>query len=147
MDVVGEDEVLYRSIMMGRNRYVVHDDGTTTISSSAFLDPGHRPSVDRSHLCKNGASDAQKASSDGVTSLVAGGVRAIRDVGYDVDVMPDPIKDHPTLPDNPAHAVIFTKSPSTITRSEKDRVFRQLRTALARQATQRGWVIMPEHLR
>lgn len=46
----------------------------------------------------------------------------------DVDVVPDPIKDHETEPDNPAHALVVTDRAF-----DNDSQFRRLKRALAKR--------------
>jgi hypothetical protein len=103
------------------------------------------PSVDRAKLCNNDPTHTQHEPKDGVISLIARDIRAIGTVEqYDkkghleythtIDVIPDPIKNQPPLPDNPAHAFAEPEY-----RNEK--TFRRLKQALAR--SRRGWEIEP----
>ena len=140
-DRVEDEEVLYRNVRL--------DDcfrsGPEKVRSSAFMDRERKPSVDRAELCDHNPFYTRRGS-DGVVSLLAGEVRQIGDVVlqaplrvYEVDVQPDPIKDHPELPDNPAHARIYLRPDS-----DNDKLFRRLRIALARLANQRPWEVEPE---
>src|SRR5450755_3773573 len=97
MDSVGSDEVLYRNVTCGRNRCSIQPDGTLKFSSQAFLDRAFQPSVDRANLCNSDPIHTRRHKDDGVTSLLAGEVKALKDVGlpnkhgeldliYEVDV-------------------------------------------------------------
>ena len=116
---VDDVEILYRRIRHVEGLYVVQVDGSVKVSSAAFSDPLFRPSVDRSELFHNDPKKTQRDPSDGVVSIVAGDVRSIdtivqnNKVGkiiqtFDVDIEHVPILNHPTLPNNPAHAEIYT---------------------------------------
>ena len=56
---------------------------------------------------------------------------------HDVDVEPDPVFNHPTLPNNPAHTEIYTIPPCD------KKAFRILRESLALLANARAWEIKP----
>src|SRR5258708_40034471 len=152
-DPVADEEILYRNIQDGRRRYELQPDGTLHFSSEAFLEPEMEPSVDRADLCSHDPRHSQRDDSDGVTSLLASEVRAIRDVGqatkkgrlervYDVDIRPEPFYDHPILGTNEAHARIFTTP-----KCRNDGEFSKLKRSLARLASNRGWMIEPAQLR
>lgn len=106
-------------------------------------------------LCPNGPMHAQQHSSDGVVSLEAHRVRGIQGVtqndhngtvlrGFSVDVEPAPIgPDNPEgLPENPAHAEIFTDPTCP-----DETVYRKLCKKLALLASQQQWEIPPLELR
>ncbi len=144
---VDDVEILYRRIRHVEGLYVVQADGTAKVSSAAFSDPNFRPSVDRAELFHNDPTKTQRDPSDGVVSIVAGNVRSIDTVvqndkagkiiqTFDVDIEHVPILNHPTMPDNPAHAEICM-IPSCPNKS----VFRKLSERLAQLANGRPWEI------
>jgi hypothetical protein len=144
---VDDVETLYRRIRHIEGLYVVQADGTVRVSSAAFSDPLFRPSVDRAKFLHNDPKKAQRDPSDGVVSIVARNVRSIDTVvqndkagkiiqTFDVDIEHVPVLDHPTLPDNPAHAEIYT-NPHCPNKS----VFRKLAERLAQLANERPWEI------
>ena len=144
---VDDVETLYRRIRHVEGLYVVQADGTAKVSSAAFSDPLFRPSVDRAELFHNDPKKAQRNPSDGVVSIVARDVRSIDTVvqndkagkiiqTFDVNIEHVPILNHPTLPDNLAHAEIYT-NPHCPNKS----VFRKLAERLAQLANQRPWEI------
>jgi len=141
IEVVANDETLYRRVQFGRDHYTV-EQGVVRISSQAFSDSEFKPSVDRAILRDNNPRNAMKAATDGILTLVASDVRSIPlqrfnpDVEYLVDVLPDAIENDPELPDNPAHAKICTTPPC-----EKN-VFRRLKEALAQLASGK-WSVKP----
>ena len=135
-DQVGDEEILYRNV---RWKYCdTSTPGVIRLSPEAFFDPQRRPSVDRGVLCNHDPSHTQLGN-DGVAVLIACQVRKIDDVlllapvrTFRVDVEPKP------LHSNPAHAQVFL-DPS----SNNDKVFRRLRTSLARIANSHPWAIEP----
>ncbi len=144
---VDDVETLYRRIRHVEGLYVVQTDGAVKVSSAAFSDPLFRPSVDRAELFHNDPKKAQRDPSDGVVSIVACDVRSIDTVvqndgkgnllqTFRVDVEHVPILNHPTLPDNPAHAEIYM-NPSCPNKS----IFRKLSERLAQLANGRPWEI------
>lgn len=143
---VEDDEVLYRSVP---DRCFTIADGALRLTSTAFNDPAQKPSVDRAKLCDANPAYTRKRPTDGVVSLTACSVRQIADVvqndkhgnpklAYAIDVIPDPVKDHPLLSDNLAHAIIMANPDF-----ESGSVFRKLKESLARIASQGGWVVEP----
>ncbi len=146
-DKVEDEEVLYRSVSVG---CFVMSDGVLRLTSTAFNDPTRRPSVDRAKLCGANPASTRKRLTDGVVSLAALSVREIANVVqndkhgqpvlpyYQVDVIPDPVKDHAELPDNPAHGLIVA-CPDI----DNDRVFKRLKESLARIAETDGWLLEP----
>jgi hypothetical protein len=92
-------------------------DNEVIVSANAFNDPQQKPSVDRAHLTRFDPQHTRWEQSDAIVSLMTHEVRAIRSVientatgqpigPYSFEVRPDPIQNHETLPDNPAHAQI-----------------------------------------
>lgn len=137
-DEVGPDELLYRCI---RAKHIVPIEGGFACSESAFMDPNKEPSVDRASLCNDDPTHTRREPSDAVASLITHEVRDIKTVvkrtgstgqtiafTYKIDVKPDPIKDDPILPDNPAHAKIYEDQELT------NNPFRRLREELAELA-------------
>ena len=117
------------------------------VSSQAFADRFFRPLVDRAKLCENDPRHTQRQQADAVVSVVTGNVRAIDSVmkinsggqaqKFNVDVEHAPIVNHPSEPDNFAHAEIYTKP-------ECDKnIFRKLKEKLAQLANERLWEIEP----
>ena len=145
-DKVEDDEVLYRSVPSGCFTIA---DGALRLTSTAFNDPAKKPSVDRAKLCGANPAYTKKKPTDGVVSLTALSVRQIADViqndvhgqpilAHEVNVIPDVVKNHPDLPDNPAHALIVTHPDLA-----NNRVFKRLKESLARTAEQGGWLVEP----
>lgn len=145
-DKVEDDEVLYRNVS---SECFSIADGALRLTSTAFNDRRQKPSVDRARLCGANPAFTKKKPTDGVVSLTALSVRQIADVVQNdkhgrsilvhaVDAIPDPVKDDPMLPDNPAHALIIA-TPDF----ESDKVFKKLKESLARIASQGGWLIEP----
>jgi hypothetical protein len=133
---VHKDETLYRVVVDDPRNYTRLSDGEIKISSAAFGDKSRRPSVDRAYLRDNDPRNSQWGQTDGIVSLITREVRSMIDVRpRSVDVIPNPIKDHPTLPDNPAHALIVTEPDF-----DNDSQFKKLKKALARTCR---WLIPP----
>lgn len=137
-DQVLDDEILYRRVPDREENYE-RDNGSYTLLPAAFLDRAKQPSVDRAILRDNDPTKSQWEPTDFVVSMVTVEVRSIDDISRTVDVVPDPIEDHPDLPDNPAHALI-TADPR-FQKNEKT-AFRKLRIALSRLSSCR-WEISP----
>lgn len=147
---ITDDEILYRRVPSGRNLYEILSDGTIRLSSQAFYESGHRPSVDRAKLRNYDPKLTLGQFSGGVVSFVTLDVRSITiDVldkqinssyHYVVDVEPAPVFDHPTLTDNPAHAEIYT-----IPLCDK-KAFKILRERLLQLANARSWEIVPSDM-
>jgi hypothetical protein len=113
-DYVHDDELLYRAI---RKAFVIEMDGKLRCGVESFRDPERKPSVDRAKLLAFRPYLTRRDETDAVGSLVARAVRALHIVQrsgpkgniefvYQIDVIPDPIRNDPELPDNPAHAKI-----------------------------------------
>ena len=149
---VVDTEILYRRVPRADGLYIVQTDGTIKVSSAAFSDRSFRPSVDRAELRHYDPRHTQREASDGVVSVVACDVRAIDTVvqkdknekviqTFNIDVEHVPIINHPELPDNLAHAEIYT-NPECPNRS----VFRKLAEKLAQLANERAWEIELQRL-
>ena len=145
-DKVEDDEVLYRSVPNGCFTIA---DGALRLTSTAFNDPTKKPSVDRANLCGANPAYTKKKPTDGVVFLTALSVRRIADVvqndkhgkpilAHAVDAIPDPVINHPILPDNLAHALIVVNPDF-----ESGSPFRKLKESLARIASQGGWLVKP----
>src|SRR5436305_3773515 len=76
---VGDGERLFRSIAgdPARGQYAQASDGRFVVSSSAFLDPDFRPSVDRAELCNSDPKWTRRSEGDAVAILLASRVREI----------------------------------------------------------------------
>lgn len=146
-DQVGDDEELYRRVPHDPS-FFTNVDGRLRISSSAFNDPGQKPSVDRAKL-RAGPHETKKHLTDGIVLLAANEVRAIRDISrsgnaapsvYEIDVIPRPIvQGNPQgEPENLAHAQIEA-NPTFETQGR----FKKLKEKLALLASQRGWLVTP----
>jgi len=127
---VDKSEVLYRRISSNKcnkktpPQYTVEDSGNIRVRSEAFLG-GEKPSVYRQKLVGK-PECVDKKSTDGVISIKAVDIKAIRirEHAGDVEITP--------LPDNPAHAeIVLVPQPCKMTRS----LLSHLRDALAREAT------------
>jgi len=147
IDFVADDEILYRRVPRIEGLYVIQNDKTVRVSTAAFSDRAFRPSVDRARLHQHNPKRIQREPSDGVVSVVTLDVRSIDTVVqqdkdkntlqiFTVDVEHVPILNDAVLPDNLAHAEIYTKPPCP-NRS----IFRKLAERLAQLANERGWDI------
>lgn len=143
--MVANDEELYRKVgpsAASQDCYKIEPDGRLRFTVAAFLDKAKRPSVDRALLRGGNPHATRLSKDDGVVSLIAAGVRAIgtiekkNDKGkvvseHAVDVVAAPING------NEAHAEIIL-SPEV-----GGKAFEKLKEALARLATERGWLVAP----
>ena len=145
---IADEESLYRR---APSSCIVFEGGVERISSSAFNDRGHKPSVDRARMLES-VERAKLVDSDGVLTVSAADVRAIRDIEitnpatnppsyYAVDVYHRPVvADESTATvANPAHAQIEA-SPHPDASSR----FKKVKEALALIANRRGWIIRPQ---
>ncbi len=125
---VHDDEGLYRHVRNDPRNF--KDEGThRRVSQSAFGDRSRKPSVDRAWLKNYEPRNSQRDPTDCIVCLGAGEVRTQIDVSpRDVDVVPDPIENHDTLPDNLAHALVVTDRPF-----DNDSQFKRLKKALAKR--------------
>ncbi len=129
VDHVHDEEGLYRHV---RNdpRNFTEEGHTWRVSQAAFGDRSRQPSVDRAWLKGYEPRNSQRDPTDCVVCLVAGDVRTKIDISpRDVDVVPDPIEGHETLPDNPAHALVATDCPF-----DNDSQFKKLKKTLAKRS-------------
>ena len=124
-----DEEGLYRNV---RNdpRNFAPEGATWRVSQAAFGDRNRQPSVDRAWLKGYEPSNSQLDSTDCIVCLVAGEVRTKIDVSpRDVDVVPDPVENHETLADNPAHALVVTDRAF-----DNSSQFKKLKKALAKRS-------------
>ena len=112
--------------------------GRVVFSQAAFNDPQKRPSVDRAKLSGNNPHHARVSRDDGIVALQADAIRQIAlnrhgqaQTMHSVNVIPNPVEG------NPAHAVIVTDPAAT------SGIFKRLKEALARLATEAGWRVEP----
>ena len=149
-DRVLDDEILYRRVPNDPRNFSTSIDGIPQVDSHAFMDRAKQISVDRAKLCNFEPTFTQdKNSSNGVVQLVAQDIREIDHIDhgtthacYGFDIVPAPIKNHPSIEDNFAHAEIWS-DPQNMSKG----VFRRLRRALAVIANNYGWLILPEDAR
>lgn len=140
-DPVEDDEELYRRVRErtpGDQLCFETIAGRVIFYHAAFNDPKKRPSVDRAILRSRNPHHARASREDGIVALNAA---AIRKIGLDqpaqaqskrvVDILPDPQEG------NPAHAVIVIDS------TAGSSIFKRLKEALARLATEAGWRVEP----
>lgn len=142
------EEGLYRSIRDEVQHFGCDARGALTrLSHSAFNDRGKQPSVDRARMRPGGASESRKSPSDGVVTVAAAEVRAIRTVAtldrkgnvaqqHEVNVVHDP------EPNNHSHALVVTAP-----HAASDGAFKRLKEALCRIAERKGWAFRPESMR
>lgn len=145
---VENDEKLYRRVPDKSGNYKRTEDGRYRVSSAAFGDRSHKPSVDRAWLRDNDPKKTQKELTDFVVRIMCSDVRGISDVHHTIntqeqqfliDVKPDPIRNDPNEPDNIAHALIIA-APDIA--QNQAMVFKKLRRALARIANS-NWELGP----
>ena len=146
LNPVQNDEILYRSVRGEKGKeYTTTSNGKPDFNKEAFKAANRKPSVDRAKL-RDRPSLSLLSDTDGIVSLVAGQVRAIKsverpegeEVVYAVDVIYAPTME------NPAHAEIIV-IPEYFGSGKKRRLaYRLLRIALALLATQNGWTLPPK---
>lgn len=153
MDVspIEDDEDLYRSVPVDKGHFHYAEDGRLVISAPAFSDRRKRPSVDRAKLCNYDAHASRKQQDAGVVKVVAKAVRDLTPMSvFDgkrqiasaiIDIEHVPIEGQSDIADNPAHAEIFAAS--TTGAPLGNGFHRRLCEALARLATEEGWVLRP----
>lgn len=125
---VDSEEGLYRHVR-DDPRIVAGEGAEWRVSQAAFGDRSRKPSVDRAWLKDYEPRRSQHDSTDCIVCLIAGEVRTITDIApREVDVVPDPIEGHSTLPDNPAHALVVTD-----TDFDNNSQFKRLKKALAKR--------------
>lgn len=125
---VEDEEGLYRHVR--NDPRIVTGEGTNwRVSQAAFGDRSRKPSVDRAWLRDYEPRNSQHDSTDCVVCLVTGEVRTIIETSpRSVDVVPDPVEGHESLPDNPAHALVVPNKPF-----DNDSQFKRLKKALAKR--------------
>ena len=148
-DYVSDDEELYRNVRgaLTEDEYYYDDDKSLVITRQAFLSPEKEPSVDRAKLKNFDPQQSKLNETNGIVTLVTEEVRGIGDVAtsyegkenveHAVDVKPDP------KPDNEAHSLIVVTPEFFGGKDKQKSVFKLLRIALARLATEKGWTIPP----
>ncbi len=141
------DEILYRCLFSGMDMYKFRPDGTLEITSQAFADKeDRRASVDRAKLCGNNPQHTLRDPMGGVVSVVAGDVRSITNADITRNNRGGPFKvevEHVPLPENDAHAEIYTIPPFT---DADKKTYRRLRIKLAQFAEARQCEILPRSL-
>ena len=145
-DHVGNDEELYRAVLVDESGQCIYEGGRYTVRSKAFLTPDQKPSVGRAELSENDPalylSCSQLDRKNGVVSYIASSIREIELDNHSVEVKPAP------LLCNPAHAQIVMKSKICVSNSKRNRVFGALRSILAKLATnfiaENGWARDPQ---
>lgn len=147
-DSVRDIEALYRSVR-GRleDEEYIFSKGKLRILPKAFSDRHRKPSVDRAILREH-PSLSRLNETDGVVSLIAGEVRALKavatktadnEVPHAVDVVYDP------KPENRAHSQIIVIPEFFGSKNRQKLAFRLLRIALAELATRNGrWTVQPD---
>lgn len=148
-DIVAGDEILFRRVSNAAEFYH-YESGRLRLKSTAFNDPGRKPSVDRSKLREH-PSETKSAPTDGIVSVLTRDVRAIASIRnvdvqpsepsvYGIDVIARPVLagNDRGLPENLAHAQVES-APELATDSR----FKKLKEALALLAEKGGWIIEP----
>jgi hypothetical protein len=154
--LIADDEWLYR--LVRSHEYAVRE-GRVFFSASAFNDRGFKPSVDRSAL-RHDPSVMKVEATDGVAKCLTETVRASCRIEIDgdavtrakgdpaklavipmyfADAVHQPIKRSETEAENLAHSQVEC-TPEMLSSSR----FKKLKEALARIATQHGFVVAPE---
>jgi hypothetical protein len=146
-DFILDEETLYRSVRKQESygEYYFDDNNKLIITHDAFRDRNKEPSVDRAKLHNFNPALSKLNDTDGIVSLIAVDIRAIgdvktEDVCHAVDVVYDPIHN---VPINLAHSQITVEPKFFGSNSKQNKVFKLLRIALARLATQGGWTLPP----
>lgn len=147
---VSDEEVLYRSVPIGRNRFMVQPDGSFVPSSQAFTDIAKQISVDRSILLNNDPKLAMFRETDGILWFKALEARQITVTKVEkmpghpktetllvADVIADPKPEED--PPRPAHAYVAL-TPELGNGSN----FRKLMERLARLTQTGRWAILPD---
>lgn len=142
--LVQNDEILYRSIRGKEGREYATINGKPDFNYEAFKATNRKPSVDRAML-RDHPSLSLLSDTDGIISLIAGQVRAIKsvespedgDAVYAVDVIFAPTVE------NHAHAEIIVVPEYFGSRNKQRLAYRLLRIALALLANESGWTLPP----
>ena len=142
---VQNDEILYRSVRGKEGKeYTTKSNGKPDFNYEAFKATNRKPSVDRAIL-RDHPSLSLLSDTDGIVSLIAGQVRAIKSVErpeggaavYAVDVIFAPTME------NSAHAEIILIPEYFGSRNRQRLAYRLLRIALALLADESGWTLPP----
>ena len=141
---VENNEILYRSVRGKEGKEYATINGKPDFNYEAFKATNRKPSVDRAIL-RNHLSLSLLSDTDGIVSLIAGQVRAIKsvespeggDAVYAVDVIFAPTME------NPAHAEIILIPEYFGSRNKQRLAYRLLRIALALLANENGWMLPP----
>ena len=142
--LVQNDEILYRSIRGKEGKEYTTINGKPDFNYEAFKATNRKPSVDRAIL-RDHPSLSLLSDTDGIVSLIASQVRAIKSVErpeggeavYAVDVIFAPTVE------NPAHAEIILIPEYFGSRNKQRLAYRLLRIALALLANESGWTLPP----
>ncbi len=145
-DRVEDHEELYRNVRRNWNPpHYTREDGKFVIEYHAFYDGGGvQASVDRAKLLNFDPSRALLNGANGIVSMRAGDVRRIGDinkVGDSVDHAVDVVFSPEC--DRPAHSLIIMKPEHFASGTKQRNAFRFLQKALARLATENGWILPP----
>ena len=141
---VQNDEILYRSVRGKGGKEYATINGKPDFNYEAFKATNRKPSVDRAILRAH-PSLSLLSDTDGIVSLIAGQVRAIKsverpeggDAVYAVDVIFAPTME------NPAHAEIILIPEYFGSRNKQRLAYRLIRIALALLANESGWTLPP----
>ncbi|MBD2518183.1 hypothetical protein H6G93_25035 [Nostoc sp. FACHB-973] len=150
-DVITDDEVLYRCVFRGVDKYYSIGEFGAKVSSQAFADRGMAPSVDRAKLCNCNPKWTQKNPDDAVVSLITGDIRMIDNIvqrddkgkeilAYKIDVCPR------ATDSNPSHAQI-EPSPEYKNKAPFRKVIERLAFLANERLDKQGWEIEPYELR
>ena len=123
---------------------IIPSNGEPDFKYEAFKATNRKPSVDRAQLRRH-PSHALLSATDGIVSLIAGQVRAIKSVPKPVgeeDVYAVDVVYAPTM-ENHAHSEIIVKPEYFGSNKERRYAYRMLRIALALLANESGWTLRP----
>lgn len=158
-DRVTDDELLYYRVLRDRNPpHYQRGEGRLQVLAQAFsqgpVEEGrsfagqYRLSVDRAKLRGFNPGPTRRAdprldpTAVSVVCLPAGEVRSVPGVA---DILPDPIRDDPGLPDNPAHALVCVTFDADASKTANKNVFRDVIRDLAKivNTQEHPWAIEP----
>jgi hypothetical protein len=159
-DGVTDDELLYYRVLRDRNPpHFQRGEGRLQVLAQAFsqrpVEEGqpfagqYRLSVDRAKLRGFNPDLTRRAdphlapAAVWVIRLSAGEVRSIPGVA---DILPDPIRDDPELPDNPAHALVCVAFDPDASKTANKNVFRDVIRDLAKivNTQENPWAVEPQ---
>lgn len=144
---ISNEEWLYRSIRNQESECFYNDDDQLIITRDAFRDINKEPSVDRAKLRNFDPSLSQLSKTDGVVSINTGRVRSIGEIKtktendgtvHSVDAVYEP-----TL-ENLSHSKITVEPKFFGSDNKQKKAFKLLRIALAKLATENGWILEPK---